>query len=224
MVNMLKVNLIFFTFFMFISCASNGGIKSNLNQTQHKVGKVMKINSTPKVVKVKEVFIFDLKKIQVSKGIPDEIKTVNVGIIMMKKTNVTILVSEYHSSIDGATNSILEKDDVINLVFNNFVVYDDGKDSNKDFVEGVNIRNYMYKDDFNFEKSYIANVVVDDGREVYKTVSIYTVDEEALERNIVSAWEGICWDKSINLNITEKFMRLITSNYTQIKKSGKWTN
>ncbi len=203
--------------FLFFACASNS-VKTTTQTKNPKEEKnhIQKIHITKSL-------ILDTKGLKETKKIPEEIHNLRNGAIMFEKTNITILVVSSYEDINSATNTIIEKEDIIKFIFENFVGFDDGKETNKEYIKDVNPSTYVIKDDFKFNKSYIIEIE-NNGKKEIKVLSLYSSSDEDFERNIISSWEGVCWDKSINLNITEKFIRLITSNYQSIKKTGKWIN
>lgn len=224
MKNYLKdFSIILSIIFLFFSCASNSikNTNSTKNSFQEKNSKNEQTLSSK--INITKSFILDNKGLRETKKIPEEIHSLKNGAVVFEKTNITILVISSYENLNDATNSIIEKEDISKFVFENFVSFDDGKDSNKEYVKNSNPSIYVVKDDFKFNKSYIVEVDVNGKKEI-RVLSIYSSSDEDFERNIISSWEGICWDKSINLNITEKFIRLITSNYQSIKKVGKWIN
>lgn len=226
MEKVLKFQIVMTVFFLFISCASNGmkpSKNSNTKEDKSKSQITTSEFSSSYDIKILGVFVYDKNGLRTVSKVPEELKKVKRGVLSFTKTNVVILVSHYYNSFDEATNEVIQKNDISAFIVSNFVFYDDGKDSNVSIVSSSDPFAYIFKDDFRLDKSYIARVGLN-GNEMFKTLSIYTTGDEELERNIISVWEGICWDKSVNLNITEKFIRLITSNYQEIKKLRSWTN
>ncbi|MEN2998109.1 MAG: hypothetical protein ABDH28_03630 [Brevinematia bacterium] len=143
--------------------------------------------------------------------------------ISFTKTNVTIAVRSSYTSLESATNQVLKKNDIVSFIFSNLVIVKSEEGSNLEYLESVKVEDYITTNDFNFDRSFILELESEGSKE-FRVLSIYTSDEENLERNIISAWESICWDKRMNLNITEKFIRIIVSNYNAIRKAGKWIN
>lgn len=211
------LSITFSIILLFLSCASNNvkNISSTKNSNEENLA-LTKLNIT-------KSFILDTKGLKETKKLPEEIYSLKNGALIFEKTNLTILVISSYEKLDEATNAIIQKEDITKFVFENFVRFDDGKESNKEYIKNSNPSTYIVKDDFKFTKSYVAEIEINGKREI-RTLSIYTSSEEDFERNIISSWEGVCWDKNVNLNITEKFIRLITSNYQSIKKIGKWIN
>ena len=199
----------------FVSCGSN---VKNTNSSKNTNENELKENYN----KTSKVTLLNLSGIKEVKHLPKEIENIKNGALIFNKNDVTIFVVSSYSSIDEATNNVLKKNDITDFIFKNFVNFEKGKESNKEYTKDVDISKYILKEDFNFEKSYILEFL-ENGKKKFKVVSIYKSTDENFERNIISAWEGICWDKEINLNITEKFIRLIVSNYEEIKKIGKIT-
>lgn len=204
--------------FLFVSCSSNVA-KPSPNTKQNEISDSIETQKSD--IKVIKVFVLDSKGFSQVNTIPDEIKNLKIGGIIFDKTNLTIISMSSYSSLESATNSIIQKNDVAKFIFDNFVKFENEDGSNAEYIKNSKPEDYILKDDFKFDKSYIAQIKIN-GKEEFRVLSVYYSDDESLERNIISAWEGVCWDKEISLNITEKFMKLITSNYNSIKKLGKW--
>ncbi|MFN4245489.1 MAG: hypothetical protein ACK4F9_04995 [Brevinematia bacterium] len=214
----LKVVILLFSFiFVFVACASNKVKNSNESKN------FSNSNNNQEKVSVEKVFLFDSTGIKEVKRIPSDIERIKSGALIFNSTNVIIIVVSSYYSMDEVTNEVLSKNDVSRFVFDNFVRFKNEKDSNEEYLEGVNFYRYVFKEDFNFDKSYVLKIL-ENGKEKFKVLSIYKCSDESFQENIMSIWEGICWDKEVNLNITEKFMRLILSNYDMIKKKVQWIN
>lgn len=179
--------------------------------------------ASTKTLEIEGILLFDSKGFKNINSIPEELKRIKRGAILFDQTNITIISSVIFDSFDFATNSIIKKMDVMNLIFSNFIIFNDGKDSNEEFLKNVNFDNKFYYDVFKFDRSYIITIK-EEVQKKYKVISIYTTEDELLESFITSVWEDNCWSKSVNVNITEKFIRLITSNYNSIKNARKWVN
>ncbi|MGB9621180.1 MAG: hypothetical protein ACP5PT_01070 [Brevinematia bacterium] len=201
-------------FFLMYSCSGNK-VKGEFSSYSSKV------ESTD--ISIEGIILFDSKGLRNINSLPEEIKDIKNSAILFEKTNVTIISSTYFDSFNSATNSITKKMDVMLLIFSNFIIFDDGKESNREFLTDVNFDNTFYYETFKFQKSYII-VTKENNKKKYRVISIYTTQEEPLENFITSVWEDNCWNKSININITEKFIRILTSNYNSVKNSGKWFN
>lgn len=218
--SLVVTNLLIFTF---ASCANNG-----LKVSSHYRDWGIELCYEPASSicagidqETKEVFLLDSRGIRCVSSLPKEFENLKLGRMTFVEGKVNMVVVSFYSRFDLATNDVVEKKDVSRFVFDTLVKVNGRNGSNEKYMGGIRPEEYVVRDDFSFDRSYIVGVVRGNKKE-FVVYSVYNAEEEDLERNVVSAWEGVCWDKGLSLNITEKFIVIIISNYNAIKRAGKW--
>jgi len=193
--------LVFLTFLIFnFACSEN--IKKDTNPP---VNKNSEIQIGTSKYSAKNIYL--LKDNIIEKGIkniPIEIRGITNGMMIFEDSNVTIVSLSKHNSFDSSTNSVITKIDVLNFIFSNLITYKDGNDNNEEILRDVNITRFP-NNSIKHQRSYIVEL----NENSYILISEYKIEYNELEDTAIAIWEDICWDKTISVNITDKFANLM---------------
>jgi len=213
---MKRLPLIILALLVILEVACSDDVKSNDNIGVEKNSEF--VTGISDEYKLKEILLFREGKLEKGiKSIPIELKGITNGMIIFNYTNVILIPASKYVSFDKATNSVVNKLDALLFVFSNLVIYRDDKDSNEEVLKDADISRYTLVTFMNHERSYIVKVADKKNNELYIVISEYKVEDEEFERAAISVWEDICWDRTVSVNITEKFANLIISKIKALK-------
>jgi hypothetical protein len=206
---MRKILLLALLVFLFFNFACSDNVKKNDDPSIDKNSKEsQEIQVGPSKYTVKNIYLLKDNIIERGiKNIPLELRGITNGMMIFEDSNVIIISLSEQESFNSSTNTVAAKMDVLNSIFSNLIIYKDEKNSNEEILRDINVTKFT-TNSIKHQRSYIIELSRDN-KSLYILISEYKIDYSELEDTIIATWEDICWDKTISVNITDKFANLM---------------
>jgi hypothetical protein len=206
---MRKILLLVILVFSFFNFACSDNVKKNDDPSIDKNSKEsQEIQVGSSKYTLKNIYLLKDNVIEMGiKNIPLELRGITNGMMIFEDSNVTIISLSEQESFNSSTNTVITKMDVLNSIFSNIIIYKDEKNSNEEILRDINVTKFP-TNSIKHQRSYIIELSRDN-KSSYILISEYKIDYSELEDAIIATWEDVCWDKTISVNITDKFANLM---------------